>query len=277
MRSLILVNGNNEEYDLLDPAKSPTFQVEGFGLEDETDFVRIGNGFFPLEEVTAQQALSMTLLFWKDHAAAYERFVRFARRDPLFFLYESNGRKYRIPCRLTKITKTEISGKRFYACDTTFALTGMPYIVKSAICLDDDSNGKTYDYEYDFAYSSLFPNTVIIKSESYVESPCILTIYGRAVNPVWRHYVEGKLVESGAYAGTIPAGHSLVIDSQGMPHSITEYDSSGAVVADRYPLCDFGTERFMWACEGENRYVVSHDDVNTLKIMAEAYISYETV
>ena len=94
---------------------------------------------------------------------------------------------------------------------------------------------------------------------------------------MWRHYLNSKLVESGAYAGTIPAGHTLVIDSTTIPYSILEYDGAGRVVADRYPLCDFSTARFFMLQVGSNSISISHDGTNSIGLKVEAQLRYESV
>ena len=80
-----------------------------------------------------------------------------------------------------------------------------------------------------------------------------------------------------ADSGTIPSGNRLVIDSRSMPQSIIEYDAAGMVVADRYQLCDFSTERFLHVGEGDNRYVLSHNGITDLAAKVEAYIEYEAI
>ena len=57
---------------------------------------------------------------------------------------------------------------------------------------------------------------------------------------------------------------------------------SGSIAANqrsarRYQLCDFTTERFFHLKYGSNRISVSHDGLNTVKMMVEGKISYETV
>ena len=85
------------------------------------------------------------------------------------------------------------------------------------------------------------------------------------------------LYETGRYEGSIPDGHKLVIDTTQIPYSITERGVSDEVVADRYQMCDFTTERFFHLQYGSNRISVVHEGLNILNVMVEGRISYETV
>lgn len=280
IKRLILINGKGEEYDLLSVVKSPTFQIEGLGYEDETEFVRIGNDFLPLEEITAQGVIEFTMLFWKSVDSTYKKFLSHARHAPLRILYENDVDVFYIPCRLRSMSKIEKVGIDIKGVPVSFALTGNPYRVVSGYASGEIGNGKNYGdtgYTYDYTYSTEILNTVELNSDSYLDSPCVLTLYGRLVNPVWRHYLNGELVESGAYSGTIPAGNKIIVNSKSVPYSVIEYDHNDNIVADRYQLCDFSTERFMSIKEGQNSYVVSHDDISPASLKAEAYIEYETV
>ena len=104
-----------------------------------------------------------------------------------------------------------------------------------------------------------------------------LMVYGPCTNPVWKHYVNNVLYETGKYEGSIPDGHKLVIDTTQIPYSITERGVSDEVVADRYQMCDFTTERFFHLQYGSNRISVVHEGLNVLNVMVEGRISYETV
>ena len=275
-----LINGRNEEYDLLDIAKSPTFQVEGFGYADETEFMRVGNNFLPLEELAEQRTVEFTMLVWQSVDVTYKEFVSFARHNPLTLLYENDNGIFYFPCRLGSISKIEKVGIDIKGVPVTLKITGNPYKIVSDYNAGEVGTGKSYGetgYTYDYTYSTGILNTVELRSDSYLESPCVLTLYGELTNPTWRHYLNSTLVETGAYTGTIPAGNYLVVDSKSVPYSVIEYDSAGHVVGDRYQLCDFSTERFMHIGEGHNSYVVSHDNQSPASLKAEAYIEYETV
>ncbi|GFI45643.1 hypothetical protein IMSAGC019_00955 [Lachnospiraceae bacterium] len=117
----------------------------------------------------------------------------------------------------------------------------------------------------------------MIDSDSHGDSPCKVTVYGPCTNPVWKHYVNNVLYETGRYEGNIPDGHKLVIDTTQIPYSITERGVSDEVVADRYQMCDFTTERFFHLQYGSNRISVVHEGLNVLNVMVEGRISYETV
>lgn len=280
MNRLILINGEGEEYDLLAVSKSPTFQVGGMGYEDATEFLQIGDNYYPLEEMTEQAELEMHLLFWNDADVTYKNFMRHARHNPLTLLYENGTGTYYVPCRLRMVEKVDRRYYDKYGCPVTFSVTGRPYRIVSKFQTGYSSSGKDYGangYTYDYTYGSELINTISIFSDSPVKSPCIITMYGLVENPVWRHYVDDEVVETGTYTGTIPSGNYLVVDARTIPYSIIEYDRDGNVVADRYPNCDFSTERFMHVEEGQNRYVLSHTGVNAIRMRVEAYIQYDSI
>ena len=89
--------------------------------------------------------------------------------------------------------------------------------------------------------------------------------------------MNNELYETGRYEGVISDDHKLVIDSTSVPYSITERGVSDEVVADRYQVCDFTTERFFHLQHGTNRISVTHDGLNMLDVLVEGKISYETV
>ena len=282
MNKLILINGQGKEYNLLNSDLSPGFQLDGLGYEDDTEFLRIGNDYYPLEEAADQNVLETTILFMDSSDKRYYEFVKHARHDPLTLLYGNNNGEFYIPCRLRSISKIDQLGIRRYPAPVRLTQMGNMYRRVTAFNPGQVTGGKYYGdngegYTYDYTYSPEVLNTVSISSDSYVESPCILAIYGPVTNPIWKHYLNGDLVETGAYAGTVPAGNYLEINPKTMPYSIMEYADGGTLVADRYQLCDFSTDRFVHIGEGENSYVVSHDGMSAVSLRAEGYIEYETV
>lgn len=277
MKKLILINGQGQEYDLLKIDKSPTFQVDGFGYVDSTPFMQIGSNFHPLEETIAQGAINLKILLWKNADKDYKEFVSHCRHVPLTMLYGDTVGEFYYPCKLKSIGKTEKVGVNIRGASVEFALTGNPYKIISVYNDGVSVDGKKYSFTYPCVYANDMRNIVRIQSDSYLHSPVRLTIYGNTVNPIWRHYCNGNLVETGAYAGTIPAGNRLVIDAKAVPFSIVEYDYADNVVADRYGKCDYSTERFMHAYEGVNQYVIAQDSFEAVRLKVEAYIEYETV
>lgn len=213
----------------------------------------------------------------KDAYVNYRDFSRFVRAVPLILLYQV-GETYRIPVRLTELGKSElIQGGVGLDCDVTFTATGLIYKNVSAYSGTVAFGGKIYPYKYDYTYADVTQNTLVIDSDSYEDSPCKVTICGPCINPIWKHYVDNVLYETGRYEGIIPDGNKLVIDTTQIPYSITERGASDAIVADRYQMCDFTTERFFHLQHGSNRISVGHDGLNMLYVMVEGRISYETI
>lgn len=277
MRKFKVVNGEGNTFEL--NGRNAFFHsIGGLGYSDSTQYEQIGTDFIPLEEGFSQGEITGLIFFGGREAyKKYREFARFVRATPLTLIYELDE-TYRVPVRLIKISKSElIKGGAGLNCEVGFLATGMYYKPVTAHSDILHVGGKIYPYEYAYSYSEVSLNTLIIESDSFAESPCRITIYGPAINPVWKHYVDNELVETGAFTGTIPADHKIVIDTTQIPYSIIEKGVSGETVADRYQMCDFTTERFFMLRHGTNRISVSHEGLNSLKMIVEGKISYETV
>ena len=252
--------------------------IAGLGFKDGTQYEQVGTDFIPLEELFSQGEMSGRILFGGSTAyQTYREFSRFVRAVPLTLIYQTDE-TYRVPVRLTELSKGELmEGGGGLVCDVTFLATGLFYKTVTRQSGVLSIGGKVYPYTYSYSYAEVSQNTLVIDSDSYEDSPCKVTIFGPCLNPVWKHYVDNELFETGRYEGLIMADHKLVVDATGIPYSITERGAADDIVADRYQLCDFTMERFFHLKHGSNRISVSHDGLNTVKMMVEGKISYETV
>ena len=139
------------------------------------------------------------------------------------------------------------------------------------------AQGKIYTYSYPFTYGKDIVNNVTIESDTSFESPCKITIIGRCLNPVWRHYSNGDLISSGKVYTSLTDGQRLVIDDTKIPYSIKKIDASNNVIADLYEDSDFTTKRFFFLQRGSNRISIGHDGVDDLELAVEARLEYETI
>lgn len=277
MRKFKLINAEGSSFDL--NSKAAFFHsVEGFGYKDSTQYEQIGTEFYALDEMFSQGQMQGKILFAGDEPyVKYREFTRFVRAVPLTLIYEMEE-TFRVPVRLIEIGKGELEkGGKILNCDVVFSAAGLFYKTVQKYSETISVGGKVYPYEYTYSYSDVSQNTIMIDSDSYEDSPCKITIFGPAENPVWKHYVNNELYEIGRYDGTIPDDHKLVIDSTSVPYSITERGVSDEIVADRYQYCDFTTERFFHLQHGTNRISVTHDGLNMVNVLVEGKISYETV
>lgn len=277
MRKFRLINSEGGSFDLNDKAAF-FHSIDGFGFKDETQYEKIGTEFYALEEAFSQGQMTGKILFGgKKPYETYRAFTRFVRAVPLTLVYELDE-VFKVPVRLVEIGKAELgNGGNSLNCDITFLAEGLFYKTVQKYSETISIGGKVYPYQYTYSYADTSQNTVMIESDSYEDSPCKITIFGPATNPVWKHYVNNELYEIGSYDGVIPDDHKLVIDSTSVPYSITERGVSDEVVADRYQYCDFTTERFFHLQHGTNRISVTHDGLNNVNVLVEGKISYETV
>lgn len=278
LKKLILKNAGGKSYDLLDTSSVCIADVDGFGFNEEIDYMRIGTVFKPIGRYNKQKNMSGTLFFnGEEPYRDYFAFSQFLRNTPLTLTYETFS-LFNIELDATDLSKAELTEDGQVMSVLKLSGRSLWYrTIERYIEPVDDSVERVYPYTWPEAYPAEQKNYVLMDSDSDEESPTKITIYGPAVNPVWRQYAGGQMIATGSYAGTIEDGHRLVIDSTRMPYSIIEYDSNGAVVADRYQLCDFSTERFMYLRSGRNRIAVSHSGQNNLALRVEARIEYASV
>ncbi len=277
IRKFKLINRDGTAYDL-NSKQSFFHKVGGLGFNDETQFQRIGTDFYALEEVFSQGEITGCVFFYGKHAySKYRDFTKFVRLTPLTLEYVTDD-TYRLPVRVAAIEKSElVDGGLGLNCEIKLVATGLFYRSVTKYSETVYVGGKIYPYTYPYSYADVSANTLMIDSDSVADSPCRITIYGPCTNPIWKHYVNNELYATGAYDGTIRADHKLVIDTTQVPYSITERGVSGEIIADRYQACDFTTERFIMLQHGTNRISLSHDGLNSVDMMVEAKISYETV
>ena len=277
IRQLTLINSLGASYTLMDVNKGVLYAPQGFGLDDITEYERVGEFFAPLTERFGQQIISGTMVFAEYPYQRYLEFTKFCIHSPLILVYKTDAGTYQIPVRMTKIEKGDTDSNIYLECPIEFTALARMYQVVTANNTGAVGGGKTYDYQYDYVYGDFVADTVTIDSDSVTESPCKISIFGICTEPVWRHYVNGVSVATGHYNGTIPENHKLVIDTTTMPYSIEEQDLLGNLIADRYELCDFSTERFFLLEYGRNTISVSHSDADSIRLMVEGYIFHETV
>ena len=277
IRKFRLINREGAAYDL-NSKQSFFHKVGGLGFRDETGFQKIGTDYYALEEVFSQGEITGNIFFYgKEAYVRYRDFTRFIRMTPLTLEYVTDD-TYRLPVRVGEINKSELmDGGIGLDCEVTLLATGLFYRSVTKYSETVYVGGKIYPYTYPYSYADVSANTLMIDSDSFADSPCKITIYGPCENPVWKHYVNNELYATGAYNGILRADHKLVIDTTKVPYSITEQGVSGEVIADRYQACDFTTKRFILLQNGTNRISLSHDGLNSVDMMVEAKISYETV
>ena len=277
IREFTLTNALGQTYSLMNAEDGALFEPSGLGYDDVTEYEQVGEFFAPLTERFGQQVITGQMVFGANPYVKYLNFTKFCRHAPLSLVYETDAGTYQIPVRMTKIEKGDTDGWTYLQCPVEFTALARMYKTVVANNTGSAGGGKVYDYEYDYVYGDFVADTVTIDSDSVTASPCRISIFGPCTQPTWRHYVDGVQVATGYYNGTIPQNHKLVIDTTSSPYSIQEEDIAGNLIADRYELCDFSTERFFLLEYGHNTISVGHGDVDSIRLMVEGFIFYETV
>lgn len=280
MELFSITNSLGESIDLHDRGGSLFFfDPEGLGYEEGTDYERIGNEYVVTEQYFEQHKITgLLVVTCADFYKQYYDFIRFCQHAPLTLNYGAHE-EYHIKARLNKIEKGDKSNSHMLVCNIEFKALSLWYrdktgVIKASGAAEPD----VYPFVYDtYHYPSEARQSVSIDVDSAQDSPVRIEILGPATNPKWRHYVDGVLVASGAYTGTIDSGKMLCIDNTSVPHSITERTAAKALIADRYQLCDFTTKRFFYAQEGKNTFSVSHDGVDGLNAVVKVRVYYASV
>ena len=276
MRTFKLINKDGVSYDLTEQ-QSFLYNVDGLGYSRQVDYQRIGNRYEAVKNTLAQGVINGRIRFRQPNAyEKYFGFVQFCQNGPLRLVYTPAGTPYYREGIVTQIGKTE-SADGMLMCTIQFSASTPFYRTLYEYNNGDITGGKEYNYTYNYVYSDSIAGTVVLQNDSYLSCPTRITIYGYAVNPIWRHYVNEQLVASGKANTTIEAGHKLVIDTTTVPYSIKQFDLSNTLISDVYQLSDFSTARFVTLRQGKNVISVSHEGSNLLKLGVEARIEYASV
>lgn len=277
MRQFKLIDNDGNTYNVTTKNDLFFYNVDGLGFQQATEFQRIEDRYALLDVYTAQGKIKGTLRFWQPNAEQkYFEFAQFCQNTPIRMEYNPNYGTFSRSGIITKIERGDGTGE---SLEVTVEYTAQTPWYKTISAHNDGQivGGKVYDYEYNYTYSGAVMNSITIDSDSYQSSPVKLIIFGEAVNPTWRHYLNNVLVASGKINGTVLANHKLIIDTTTIPYSIKQFDMQGNLISDMYQQSDFGTARFVRFGRGRNTVAFTADNSNKLNVGVEAQIEYATV
>lgn len=279
MRIFKLKNVFGQEYTLMKKESGFLHSVSGLGYDDDTDYRRIGNIFKLISDKRDQDEIAGSIYFSQPGAQqAYQNFVNFCQHKPLTMIYIPDGQNEDFYRDGTVISVSYAESDRL-TVSVKFKCFTPPYKLLTVITepASGVSDGKRYDYTYDFLYRSAENNTVVINVDTELDSPLQIEFEGPMENPVWTHYVNNIQIASGKLNRSIEAGRKVVIDTHSLPYSIKEYDSGGNLTADLYESSDFGTERFFNLKYGQNRITVSDSGSHDTAIKCVGKLFYASV
>lgn len=280
MRTFELRNRLGESYTLMQSESGFFHSVSGLGYQDETEYRRIADVYRLIEEHRAQDEIKGKVIFRNPGAQkAYQAFVKFLQVKPLTLIYSPEGIND-LFYRKGTVTEVNYSETDYLQVSITFTCFTPPFKYLNLVTYAHDetiTDGKIYDYEYNFTYRSAIANTVVFTDlDCAMDSPCKITISGPLTNPVWYHYLDGEKIAEGKVTANIPAGHKIVISTEDIPYSIKEY-AGETLIADLYEQSDFSKERFFMLQNGTNTIVVSDDTSVETTVMVEAQVMYASV
>ena len=220
MRTFRLYDNDGNRYNVTSKDHLFFYKIDGLGFTQEAEFQRIEDRYALLNNHIAQNKITGIIRFWQPQAELqYFNFAQFCQNQPIMMDYNNNYGTYSRRGLITKIERSDGNGNRLeikieFTAETPRFKTVSEYNEGTIV------GGKVYDYTYDYTYSDSVVNTVSIDSDSYQSSPVRLVIFGEAVNPTWRHYLNNVLVSTGKVNGTVLANHRLIIDTTTIPYGI---------------------------------------------------------
>ena len=275
MRTFKLINNDGETCDLNVRDKHFLHTISGLGYEKSREYIRVENVYQPTSAYFDMGEIEGMVYFGgSSNVKDYFEFAKFCQNEPLKLVYDPGNGKFTREGYVSRIDKAD--GDNPKSCRIRFECM-TPWYKRVAEYNDGHiTDGKVYDYSYNYTYSDTIAGSVRIKSDSFISSPAKLIIYGAVTNPTWSQYVNGKKWLEGKVNATIVANHKLVIDTTSNPWSIKEYDMANNLIADRYQQSDFNTDRFIMIEHGENIINASAGGAY-INLGVEADIQYATV
>lgn len=274
IREFKLRNANDAVYDL-NNLDNFFHNFKGLGQEYKVTYMQFGSRYSKSKEILNQKKISGTIRF-KSYEGFYN-FSRFIQHKPLVLEYTSHETYY-LDVSIDKLEKSEFE-EGGLKCNISMTSLGTYYrTVKKAILEnDEESGGKVYPFEYPYTYTDSASGEVIIQSDSVLESPCKIHIFGPCVNPNYTHYVDDKVVATGKINCSVEEGKKLVIDATVIPYSIGIYTTDNEYVENVYEKSDFNTARFLNLKYGKNVISIKHETTEAVKAIIEGRLEYESV
>lgn len=277
MRTFRLYDNDGNRYNLTSRDRLFFYAIDGLGFEQSAEFQRIEERFALLESHIEQATIEGTIKFWQPEAELqYFNFAQFCQNQPIMMDYNNNYGTYSRRGIITKIERGDGDGNELlikiqFKAQTPWYKEIIEYNPGT------ESGGKVYNYSYDYTYLKYGKNSITIDSDSYQSSPVKLVVIGPAINPSWRHYLNGELVTEGKINGIIGPDNRLIVDTTTIPYRIIQVDALGQLVSDLYQQSDFSTYRFVRFGHGSNTVTFSADESNILNVGVEAQIEYATI
>lgn len=277
MRTFKLYDNDGNVYDLTAKGELFFYGVESLGYTQEAKFQRIADRFAILENNMAQAKIKGTIRFWQPNAElSFFMFSQFCQNKPLRMEYNPGHGIFSRDGYITQIKRTDGKDKAL-TIEIEFSASTPWYKLVSEYNSGEVTEGKKYNYTYDYSYSNAVQGSVIVDSDSFQSSPVKLVIFGEVVNPTWRYYLNNVLQVEGKINGTILPNNRLIIDTTSIPYSIKQVDGQGNLVADMYQQSDFSMDRFIRFGYGRNVISVTAENVDVVNLGVEAQIEYATV
>lgn len=277
LRIFKLRNGNGAELDLTNIGHLVLFDIEGLGYDMETTSQRVGNHYAVLSDDLQQGEIEGYVQFYQPGAyQSFFDFAQFCQVKPLTLIYHTDVGTFYRDGLMQRVGKAEANGAVLMS-DVVFLATTPFYRVVSQYNEGAGTHGKRYTYQYPYRYAQSAAQSVVIESDSLRDCPTKIEIYGPAINPTWRHYLNNQLAATGTVNATIESGRKLVIDTTTIPYRIIQTDMADNFVSDLYQQSDFTTKRFIRLSEGRNLISVTQTGVGIIRIFVEARLEYATV
>ena len=267
MRRFKLINAVGAEWDLVQ--RDGFFHAPaGLGYQRQISTLRAGTDWLVSDEFLKQKTASGQMVF--RTYAQYHAFVAFITKDePLWLMYNPDGKWYRCRCKVQRLDKGEMSAPGLMTCAIQFLCLGTWFEALTAQQTEPiEGAGKVYSYPYPYTYAG----TIIAVAEianGDLDSPCKLHIFGPVVNPFWALTKAGERILTGRVNVTIPEGNKLVVNASASDMEIAEYTRDNNYVRDCYAYSDFSTERFVYAPPGISSVSVTSEDASAVRAVLE--------
>ena len=291
-RTFIIVNGNDESYDITS-TKSFFHEPSGLGFSKSNSYHRVGSRYIRVDSQPDQISVEGKIAFTgEDPYGDYFGFVSFCQVEPLYLYYvpdpdldpafSTSGRIYKLPVTVSKIEKSEILQEGYLDCAITFEALS-PWIRY----VDNDNRvNRVAPLVWGITWGIRFgtnPFREGIISDCNSSSPSILTIRGPIINPSWELYADGNYISDGRFDlsqgdFTLTEDEELVIDNTVIPYTITKINTVTGAVEDVYQKTDFTTARFIFLQPGQNVILIKNGNGKShYDARLEAYLYYDTV